>query len=218
MLRNAPSGAQRWKRGGENTLVLWAATMLALVILWLALAWLARKILGVEFGPQSAATVWVIGIGGPLCLTYAVLSSIRWVKQGRDSRPFLRTDIEAGRVVEEHYVFTAAKRFQEPEHGGLFYFLRTAEGKVLTLVDPESQDLGASNEDPMKSSFAPRSKLVIVRAPASGVVISKDFSGTLLDAGAPVELSLHPRHWPESESYCSIPWDELESRLGPRAP
>jgi len=192
--------------------------MFAFVVLWLGLAWLARKILGIDFDPQGGGMVWIIGIGALACATYAVVSSIRWVKRWRDYRPLLRADFEGDRVIEERYVFTAVKRFQEPEHGGLFYFLRTAEGKVLTLFDHESQDLGAGGEDPMKRSFVPRSELVMVRAPSSGFVISKSFSGVLLDAGTPVELSLHPKLWPESESDCSIPWAELESRLGPHAP
>ena len=41
------------------------------------------------------------------------------------------------RVHEERYVFSEAKRFQEPEHGGLIYFLRSNENEV----DRQSSDL-----------------------------------------------------------------------------
>jgi hypothetical protein len=130
----------------------------------------------------------------------------------------LVADISGAQVAEEHYVLTAAKRFQEPEHGGLIYFLRTAEDKVLTLYDHESQDLGVQGGEPLKSSFRPKTELVMVRAPQTALVIDKAFSGEVLEAGDPIVLVVPPNEWPETESYCDIPWTELEARLGPVEP
>jgi hypothetical protein len=213
-LRDATTNVRRWKQGGENALVLWAVSLLGLVVIWLAFAWVVRKLFFFDVGLHSAAAVWVLGIGTPICAVYAGISSTRWVRSWKDYRPLLQADIAAGQVTEEHYGFTSAKRFQEPEHGGLIYFLRTTEDKVLTLFDHESQDLGAQGGDPLKSSFVPRSELVMVRAPKTGLVIDKTFAGALLEAGEPVELSVGPKHWPESESCVNIAWSELESRLG----
>jgi len=140
------------------------------------------------------------------------VSSARWVKHWRDREDY-RADLQGGQVVEESYEFTAAKRFQEPEHGGLMYFLRTTDDKVFVLFDYESQDFGAQGEDPLKSKFQPCTELLVARTPKTGVVLNQRFSGALLDAGDPYELSIPPQSWPESETYCKFRWDELEKCL-----
>lgn len=125
--------------------------------------------------------------------------------------------LDAGQVQEERYAFTAAKRFQEPEHGGLIYFLRTVEGKVLTMFDAESQDLAMSEQDPLTSSFRSMSELVMVRSPNTGFVIGQTFSGDPLELGPPLEIEADPKDWPESETYCDMPWADLASRLGQKS-
>lgn len=210
----APTTARRRKLGIENALVLWAASLLATVVIWLVVSWLARRLFDADFGLRSPAAIWIWGAAILLTAVFAVVSSVRWISSWKDHRPLLQADIDAAQVAEEHYVFTAAKRFQEPEHGGLIYFLRTADDKVFTLFDHESQDLGAQDGDPLKSSFVPRTSLIMVKAPQSDWVISKHFSGEVLQAGDPADLDLDPKDWPESESYCHIPWAELEARLG----
>ncbi len=214
ILREAPTTSQRWKQGAENALVLWAASLLGLVAIWWALAWLARKFFSTEFGLVSDAAVWIFGIAVPVCLIHAVISSARWIRGVHDHRPLLRADICDSKVEEEHYIFTDAKRLQEPEYGGLIYFLRTPEDKVLTLFDRESQNLGMQDADPLKSSFAPKQRLVMTRAPGTRLVISKFFDGPPLEAGEPIELTADPKQWPKNETYCSIPWAEIHSRLG----
>ena len=215
MLRTAPGRAHAWKQGAENALVMWAVSMLVLVLVWQVIAWGMRKVFQVEVGWASAGSLWVIVVGAALCAGYAVVSSYRWVKGWpQDYRPALREDVENGVVSEEQYNFTAAKRFQEPEHGGLMYFMQTVEGRVFTLYDRESQDRGVQDEDPLKGSFVPRSQLVIVRAPRTRFVLNTVFSGTPLEAGKPVLLAIDPEKWPEAEEYCDIPWEELDRRLG----
>jgi hypothetical protein len=216
ILQTAATTGMRLRQGAENALVLWAASLLGLMILWLGSAWLSRKLFNVaDFGLHSAAGVWIFGLGAAVCAVYALISSIRWIRAWEDCRPLLKADIDTGQVHEEHYAFTSAKRFQEPEHGGLMYFLRTTEDKVLALFDYESQDLGVQEDDPFKSSFVPMSDLIMIKAPKAGFVLGTTFSGIPLEAGDPIELCVEPKHWPESESYVSIPWSELEARLGP---
>lgn len=215
MLRTAPGRAHAWKQGAENALVMWSVSMLVLVLAWQGIAWGMRKAFQVEVGWASAGSLWVIAVGAAACAGYAVVSSYRWVKGWpQDYRPALREDVENGGVSEEQYNFTAAKRFQEPEHGGLMYFMRTVDDRVFTLYDRESQDRGVQDEDPLKSSFVPRSQLVIVRAPRTRFILSTVFSGTPLETGAPVLLAVEPEKWPEAEEYCDIAWEELEQRLG----
>jgi hypothetical protein len=127
------------------------------------------------------------------------------------------TDLNGGVVVDELYKFVAVKRFQEPEHGGLIYFLRTEDEKVLVLYDAESQSLGAGGEDRLASSLRPRTELVMARAPATRYVLDKRFTGTLMDLAAPIELAVSPKEWPEQDELCEIPWDQLEKRLALQA-
>lgn len=214
LLGDAPTTGRRWMQGAENALVFTAASMLALVVVWLGLAWLGRKLFALEFGLHSGAILWIVGVGGPACLICAIVSSTRWIKGWPDYRPLLRADIDNRKIEEEHYIFTEARRFQEPEHGGLIYFLRTPDDKVFTFFDGESQDLGVQDADPLESSFFPQQSLVIARAPVSRFVISREFSGPALEVGAPMELIAEPDDWPETEEYCGIPWADLQSRLG----
>lgn len=213
LLTAHPTVARRWKEGAENALVTSAAALLALVVIWFGLAWLFRVFFSIEFGMRSSAAIWVVGLGAPICAVYAVVSSIRWVRSWPDSSNSVSADIASHSVDEEHYEFAAAKSFEDPEHGGLIYFLRTSEDKVLTLYDYEGVELGAQNDESKKRCLVPRSTLVMVRAPHSGFVISKKFSGSALECGQSLELSADPKDWPESDVYCDIPWPELESRL-----
>lgn len=213
-LAKAPTAARRWKQGVENALVMWAASLLATVVIWLGFAWLARKLSDADFGTRGPAAIWIWGVAILLTAVFAVVSSVRWISGWKDYRPELQADIDAALVAEEHYVFIEAKRFQEQEHGGFIYFLRTVDNKVFTLFDHESQDLALQGDDPLKSRFVPKSALVMVKAPRADWVISKNFSGEVLEAGETMDLDLDPKEWPESESYCNIPWAELEARAG----
>lgn len=212
-LKRAPNTYTRWKRGAENALVLWAVTTLMFVFAWKFIAWLAHKTFQVEIGWHTAGAIWIVVLGTLGCALYSIISSVRWVKKWPDARKDYQADLEGGQVIEETYKFTAAKRFQEPEHGGLFYFLRTTDDKVFVLLDYESQNLGVQDENPLNSKFQPKTELLIIRAPKSDIVIDRRMSGDVLDAGEPHALSVGPKSWPEDEAYCKIPWEELEKRL-----
>src|SRR5947209_8610360 len=164
-LNSAATRISRWKRGGENALVFWAVSMVLFVFTWRFIAWVARATLHIEMGWSTPAAVWIAGLGALACAFLSVVSSVRWIKRWPDTRPDLRADLKGGQVVEECYEFTAAKRFQEPEHGGLIYFMRTTDDKVLVLYDHESQDLGVQDENPLNSKFQPCTDLLMVRAP-----------------------------------------------------
>ena len=200
--------------GAENAVVLWAVLTLLFVVAWWAVAWVVRKTLHSEIGWRNASALWIAAAGAIGCASYAIVSTIRWIRFWPDIRPDIRSDIAGGQVIEEAYEFTEAKRFQEPEHGGLFYYLYTMDDEVLVMFDEESQDFGAQGDDPLESSFCPSSNLVIVRAPNTKFVLSKQFSGAALDAGAPIELKTSPKSWPESETLSKIAWSDLENRLG----
>jgi hypothetical protein len=213
-LASATTTASRWWQGAQNALVLWAVSLLGFLVMWLCTAWLARRLAGIDLGLHSAVAPWVLGIATLLCAAYAIGSSVLWVRRWKDHRPSLLSDLAGAQVSEEHYAFDAVQRFQEPEHGGLIYFLRTAGGRVLTLHDHDSAGRGAQEGDPLASSFKPMSRLVMVRAPRTGWIISSTFYGEPLEAGQPIELTVSPERWPKTDEYCSIPWAELQSTLG----
>lgn len=213
ILKRSPNSATRWKRGAENALVSWAVTTLLFVFASGFIAWLARKAFHAEIGLHTTGAIWVIVLGTLGCALYAIISSVRWIKKWPDARKDYQADLEGGQVIEETYEFTAAKRFQEPEHGGLFYFLRTTDDKVFVLWDYESQNHGVQDENPLNGKFQPRTELLIIRAPKSDIVIDRRMSGDVLDAGEPHALSVGPKSWPEDEACCKIPWEELEKRL-----
>lgn len=217
LLASCPGAMARWRRGAGNAVALWASGTLALTLAWLALGWVAGKLFGVRAGPHDVATLWFLALCVPVCAVFAVVSSVRWVRGWRDLRPHLTADLASAEVLEEHYDFEQAKRFQEPEHGGLVYFLRTAEGLVFTSYDFESQQLGANDEGPLTSRYRPQARLVIVRAPSSGLVLCRQASGAILNAGEPVEIGVDPDQWPSDDEPCSIPWDQLEVQLGTAA-
>jgi hypothetical protein len=211
--RAIPGRNGRFRRGAVNALVLFAASTLGLVIVWGLVAWVVNKLAGVEFGFDTAVAPWVFGIGIPLAAIGAIVSSVRWLRGWENPTDDIRQELATGTVLEEHHVFTEARRFQEPEHGGLIYFLRTADDRAFVVYDGESQDLGVGDGDPLASPFKPHANLRVVRTPRSRMVLDKTFSGPVLDAGAPLDLAADPKDWPEQDEYCAFGWGELEARL-----
>ena len=214
VLKAQASRARRWKLAAGNAVVLWAVSMLGVVIVWLVAAWLLRLAFGWRVGLHSPTAIWVVAFAVPACALIAIRSTIRWVKTWPDNRSDLAADLAKGIVIEEAYRVVGAKRFQEPEHGGLIYFLRTDDDRVLALYDHESQDLGARGEDPLRSTFRPSAELTLARAPATKFVLDKRFSGETIKASSPIELSVPPREWPDNEAFCDVPWNDLERRFG----
>lgn len=213
ILNVSPSDTKRVLEGIQNAFVLWAASLLGIVIVWLIVAWLVGLISDLNIGMKSQYAIWIIGIGAFFCAVYAIVSSIKWVRSWEDARPKLREDLENGEVQEESLTISEVKRFQEPEHGGLIYFLRISDNRVLVLYDHESQDLGVDDKDPFSSSFKPLTNLKIIRAPATSYFIKTEFSGGHIDIPETFDISVSPKHWPEPDSWCEIPWDKLESNL-----
>lgn len=213
-LSQAPDTLERFKRGAGNAFLLWAVNMLAVVVAWLALGWVIGKAFNLSLGLHSSTTAWVLAVAAPICAVFALLSSIKWVRSWPDYGSELREDLSRAEVNEERYVFKEAKRFQEPEHGGLMYFLRSTENEVFTAYDYESQTLGVDDKDPLLSGYRPLKNLLIVRAPSSGFILKIQSHGAQLSVGPPLDLTVKPDEWPEAESLCPIPWEQLEQRLG----
>ncbi|MSR06990.1 MAG: hypothetical protein EXR93_08000 [Gemmatimonadetes bacterium] len=214
LLKSALGAAKRLGVAAANTMVVWLVGLVVLVFAWAALAWGVRKMSGQDFGLASWSAPWIACAGALAALVPAIRSSSRWLRSWKDPKALIRADLDAGVVEEEALTFTSARRFQEPEHGGLFYFLRAGKGRAFVVFDHESQDLGVAGKDPLGSSFRPCVDLVVARSPASQLVLAKSFLGEPLDAGIPLRLKAPPDEWPAEDEFCDIPWGELEDRLG----
>lgn len=193
--------------GFGSAAILWVMLLVA----WLAVAWAVWIAFDAEIGLHSVAADWMIPLTGFAAATCIFGLFIFFTRSRKDGGASLKADIEADRVIEEEYELTAAKRMQEREHGGLIYFLRTVDDEVLVLYDPESQQLGVLEKDPLNSSFRPCNRLIMVRAPQTRYVIDKVFSGEPLDPGAPLDLTASPKRWPEDEEFCDVAWEDLEA-------
>ena len=98
ILNVSPSDTKRVIEGIQNALVLWAASLLGIVIVWLIVAWLIGLISNLNLGIKSQYAIWIISVGAILCAVYTTISSIRWVRSWEDARPKLKEDLENGEV------------------------------------------------------------------------------------------------------------------------
>jgi hypothetical protein len=209
-LRNAPS---LWKLGIGNSVPVWAVSMFGFLALWTLIAWASNALFALHIGWRSSYALWILAAGALACAALAIASTLRWLKSSGEYRSLAQADLDNGVVMDEHLEFLAAKRFQEPEHGGLMYLALTTDNRVFTLYDHESQRLGLTGRDPLTSSFQPSTQLRIVRAPLTRFAIAKTISGVPLVADIAGELTVPPEQWPEPDEFCDIPWHELERRF-----
>jgi hypothetical protein len=217
ILQSVADDGPRRRIATGQAVVVWAFGSLIAAVLWLVVAAIAKAVAGVSFGWSSPYVVH----GLVLCLlvsgAFAIVSSLRWMKLNRSFAPLVEADLARGIASVEDHEFSAVKRFQEPEHGGLMYFLRSSSGRPYVLYDTESQHLGAQQKNPLDSSFVPRSALRVVRAAGSRLVLASEFSGSELPSGTPVPLTVKPAQWPEEDEYCVVEWGELEARYAAKA-
>ncbi len=181
------------------------------VIAWLILAWVVRLIFDVDYGWNHPNRMTILLALVALSVAYTSYQVIKKSRPGTDERDKLLKDIENGVVEVLDIEVREAKVLQEPEHGGLFYFLRTHDDEVFVMFDYESQDLGANGEDPFASSFSPKEKLQIARTPIARSPVSEEFSGKPLDVRETLDMTAHPDKWPEPEQFDDVAWSEIES-------
>ena len=181
LLRDAPA---RWKIGLGHAVVLWAVSMMIFVLSWGAIGWLARVVAGIEIGWKSSVSLWLPPVAAVVCALYAIYSAVRWLRPSRENSRLIRRDLAEGKVFEETLRFAEAKVFQEPEHDGLIYFLRTTDDRVFART--------------LNARF----------------IVSQTFAGDELPGSPARELRASVKKWPQPEEFCSVPWNELETVYG----
>jgi hypothetical protein len=194
-----------------TTVAIAAGLTIAGFVVWCVCRWGLRKFEGIQVEPDTTFRVVVsVAVASSL---YAAFSVVRQFRRSSGNRKALHEDLVSDLVTEERLEFSAARRFQEPEHGGLIYLMRTRDEKVFAVYDSESQDLGVQGKDPFASGFVPRSSLTVVRTPRGRQIVKQDFSGEPLQPGPPVVLGISPEQWPEDGEFFDCPWSELDQRL-----
>jgi hypothetical protein len=213
-LRRIAAGLESLDAATVARRVMFVAGLLAWGVAWWA-AGVVVMLAGwhLDIGSHGAAAPYIALAGIVVAGAWAHKASRRYTARGLQAR--FRDELAGGRVREATYTFTAARRFQEPEHGGIVYFLREADGRVYCLYDEESQDLACGGGDPLASPLRPRTRMTVVRTPSSGHVLARDFSGDPLEAGELDDLVAKPEHWPESDEWCDCAWERLDARFGP---
>lgn len=214
LLAAAPTPARRRALTASNAFVMWGVMMLSVMAVWLVTASLVKALSGQAIGWDSAWRVPVTLGGGVVCAVLAVAHSLRWIRGVDDPAPALQADLAAGVAEELQFDFTEALRFQEPEHGGVVWFLRTPDDQAYVLYDHESQERGVRGEDPLGSSFVPNTRRVVVRAPRSLAVLSARFEGGALPWPPAAPLKAPPSDWPDHEALSAVPWPDVAGRFG----
>ena len=209
-------GRSRQQLGQRNQMLLGPALTLILLLagLWALLDWAARKFLDLDVGLRSAAAPWMFLAGVLILLGLIGPEILKTHRRSKEVLGGLAADLASGAVDVETMTLTDAMRFQEPEHGGFLYFLRTNDGQVYVQFDQESQDLGVNGQDPALSRYLPRRVLTIVRAPRSAHIVACDFTGDPVHVPETNALGAPPSNWPEPDTFCKTPWPELKSTYG----
>lgn len=161
----------------------------------------------------------LIGLWGMLVLgfaAYGTRESWREYRSRSKQRAPVQSDLAGGVKQCQTLRIDEALCVQEDEHEGLGYFCRLADGRVIFVVDHESQswepeDLAAGYRrgvDPRQEKFVPAETLRLCWAPASKFVFDEAFSG----ARVPLVDGIY---WtdvtklPDSGTFIKKPWAEV---------
>lgn len=213
LLDQAYTTFKKWKEAGFFTLVGSGGLLFILVLIWIIVAWIASVLFDANIGLKIDNSKTVFGVLAIVSVIYPLVDSIRWARNLRSDRGKICQDIENGKVIVESYRISDIKRFQEQEHGGLIYFLQIKNKGVLVLYDHKSTEICIDGGDPLSSPFKPRENLNIVRAPETNYPISTKFSGAKLPLPEVLDLMASTDLWPDDDTWCDIPWSDLESVL-----
>lgn len=129
-------------------------------------------------------------------------------------KKLLENDLKEGVVDVFEYPIYEAKVFEEIEHGGFVYFLRTVNDKVLALYDYESIQLSMDEKDPFDSSYKVREIYKVLKTPNAKYLIGEQFHGGLIKVLEVKPLTLDNGIWPEHSEIVDCDWCDVESRFG----
>jgi hypothetical protein len=178
--------------------------LLPLGLLWCILYWVGWKFFSLDLGLHGAAAPWIAGVAVLALVAMVGPEVSKTLRHSRSAIRALEADLASGSVEDMTIRITDAMRFQEPEHGGFLYFLRTGDERVYVQFDYGSQDRG-------RSRYLPRDTLNVVRGQHGGHILASVFTGHPVEIAHDGKLTAKPGQWPEPDTFCSTPWNMLVS-------
>ncbi len=181
------------------------------LVIWMVFSWFIGPL-----SPQvqnAETTAIFIGAAG-IWIAVAVLivwSTLASRKRVNATVIALEADAAAGSIAEEKVTVAGIKCFKEPEHHGRIYFLLFGDGRVLVRYDTASPNMNGGTQS-IRTDFPIHCDLTMIRFPHSDIV-KYNWSGPKIRKPKATPLNLNPKVWPEDETYCTIPWDDLDAVL-----
>lgn len=175
----------------------WIAAMLCLTVLGFHYLRTGERTLG------QSLFVMLVGVGG--LAGYFYLRRL-FARAAAADRSAGQRDLDAGEVDETRFEIVDAIEVAEEEDEGRHFYLRLADGRVLFLS-------GQYLYEPVASKRFPASRVTVIRAPNSGIVVSIRPDGELL-APSSVRPSFSEREYargrvPEDGEILQTDFDRL---------
>ena len=185
-----------------------------LVVVWLLLNWLIGLISSLDFGWNSDSRNYILWPIVGFSYLYFFVVVAKSCRPSTKTREALKKDLAERIVKVSEYPITGVKIFEEPEHGGYIYFVRTFDNKVMALFDSESQDLSIDDKDPSDSSYKIREKLKITRAPNANIIVDEQFYGDIVTTPEIKVFTANTEAWPEHAEFVKCKWEHIDAKYG----
>ena len=187
---------------------------LVLVLIWIFINWLLGFIVAFDFGWNSQYRNYILWPIVGFSYSWFLFEVAKSCGPNSKTRLAVKKDLEVKILKVSEYPIYEAKVFEEPEHGGFIYFVRTSGDKVLALFDSESQDLSIDGQDPKDSSYKIRSVLKISRAPNSNIIVDEQYSGDLVQISELEVFTENTKIWPEHAGFVKCKWENVSAKYG----
>jgi hypothetical protein len=185
---------------------------LVLVLIWIFINWLLGFIITFDFGWNSQYRNYILWPIVGLSYSWLFFEVAKTCGPNSQTKQALKKDLEVKVLKVSEYPIYEVKFFEEPEHGGFIYFVRTSGDKVLALFDSESQDLSIDDQDPKDSSYKIRNVLKISKAPNSNIIVGEQFSGEPVQIPELEVFTANTKIWPKHADFVKCKWENISAK------
>lgn len=207
ILSTLPTPKKQFLKAALNTAVFWVLTLVGFCILWFICSLLVNTFTKQDIGINSDYARHIFPATIVLSFIFSLNSTRKWLNNSNKLYHLITADLTTNQILTETYNIIAVKRFKEPQHGGLVYFLKLPEDKVRVIYDYESQN----NDSDSGALLTIKSQLTIATTLHSNIVVTNQFSGSLFTDINDFELTLPPAQWPMSDTWQHVEWETLET-------
>jgi hypothetical protein len=166
---------------GVLILIFFVSLIVSLILSFLSIAITGHKLIYYIRDYLPPTNLFILSIIAFYCVLWSFvlykLSSMRDKKRVTNINSKINLDLKNNIVQEENFNITDILCFEEIEHGGLAYFLKTDENKVLFIMDYTSPCDEERTLEQKQKDFFPAKQFKLVKAPMSEVILSVTFSG-----------------------------------------